>query len=152
MKYSFLAHPLRPPKYLSSYTKIAIMVQFHALFTSVPFACIVLCCLPAYWTPTYPNSFSSSLKASIFLLGTSSFSDTWVPKHCARAFPGFVHCWWGCCRHFFYCSVHKKFYWAPWPVWLSWLQCRPMDLKVAGLIPSQGTCLGCGCGPGQGAC
>ena len=23
----------------------------------------------------------------------------------------------------------------PWPVWLSWLECHPIDQRVAGLIP-----------------
>ena len=30
----------------------------------------------------------------------------------------------------------------PRPVWLSWLECGPVHLKVVGLIPSQGTYLG----------
>ena len=38
-----------------------------------------------------------------------------------------------------------------WPGWLSWLESCPVNKKVMGLIPSQGTCLGCGFGPGQGA-
>ena len=29
---------------------------------------------------------------------------------------------------------------------VQWIGCRPMDQKVIGLIPSQGTCLGCGPG------
>ena len=37
-----------------------------------------------------------------------------------------------------------------WPVWLSWLEYHPVDQKVMGLIPSQGTCLGCGFGPWLG--
>ena len=28
-----------------------------------------------------------------------------------------------------------------------WIECRPVNQKVAGLIPSQVTCLGCGPGP-----
>ena len=28
-----------------------------------------------------------------------------------------------------------------------WIECRPANQKVAGLIPCQGTCLGCGPGP-----
>ena len=28
-----------------------------------------------------------------------------------------------------------------------WIGCRPANKKVAGSIPSQGTCLGCGPGP-----
>ena len=32
-----------------------------------------------------------------------------------------------------------------------WIECWPMDLKVAGSIPSQGTSLGCGTGPRSGA-
>ena len=27
--------------------------------------------------------------------------------------------------------------------WLSWLECHPVHQRVAGLIPGQGTCLGC---------
>ena len=36
---------------------------------------------------------------------------------------------------------------TPWLVWLSWLECCPVNQKVAGAIPGQGTCLGCGFGP-----
>ena len=32
-----------------------------------------------------------------------------------------------------------------------WIECRPTNLKVAGSIPCQGTCLGCGPGPQLGA-
>ena len=32
-----------------------------------------------------------------------------------------------------------------------WIECWPMNQKVVGLIPSQGTCLGCGPGPQLGA-
>ena len=42
----------------------------------------------------------------------------------------------------------------PWLVWFSGLnelQC-PVNLKVAGSIPSRGTCLGCRPGPQVGAC
>ena len=28
-----------------------------------------------------------------------------------------------------------------------WIECRPVNQRVAGSIPSQGTCLGCGPGP-----
>ena len=28
---------------------------------------------------------------------------------------------------------------SPWPVWLSWLEHRPVDQRLAGLIPGQGT-------------
>ena len=31
-------------------------------------------------------------------------------------------------------------------------ECWPVNRKVAGLIPGQGTCLGCGLGPWLGAC
>ena len=31
-----------------------------------------------------------------------------------------------------------------------WIGCRPENQRVAGLIPSQGTSLGCGPGPGVG--
>lgn len=106
-----LAHPLRSPRSLSNYPKIVCMVHFQALFTFVSFAYYTLCCIPAYWTPTYPSrpdSFMSSMKTSTFPLGTSSPSDIYIEcsKHCARAFPGFVHCWWA----FFYYTrvpVHK---------------------------------------------
>ena len=33
-----------------------------------------------------------------------------------------------------------------------WIECQPVNLKVASLIPSQGTCLGCGPGPQLGVC
>ena len=33
-----------------------------------------------------------------------------------------------------------------------WIECQPANGKVAGLIPSQGTCLGCKPGPQLGAC
>ena len=32
-----------------------------------------------------------------------------------------------------------------------WIQCQPENQRVAGLIPSQGTCLGCGPDPQWGA-
>ena len=32
-----------------------------------------------------------------------------------------------------------------------WIECRPVKQRVAGSIPSQGTCLGCGPGPQYGA-
>ena len=32
-----------------------------------------------------------------------------------------------------------------------WIECQPVNRKVADLIPSQGTCLGCGPGPQLGA-
>ena len=31
-----------------------------------------------------------------------------------------------------------------------WIECWPMNQRVAGLIPSQGTCLGCWPGPSRG--
>ena len=31
-----------------------------------------------------------------------------------------------------------------------WTECGPANQRVAGLIPSQGTCLGCGPGPQLG--
>ena len=37
-----------------------------------------------------------------------------------------------------------------WLVWLSWLEHRPVNWKVAGLILGQGTCLGCRFGPQLG--
>ena len=33
-----------------------------------------------------------------------------------------------------------------------WIECQPVDLRVTGSIPSQGTCLGCRLGPHLGAC
>ena len=38
----------------------------------------------------------------------------------------------------------------PGPAWRSWLACCPVHRKVVGLIPSQGTCLGCGVSPELG--
>ena len=32
-----------------------------------------------------------------------------------------------------------------------WIKRRPVNQSITGLIPSQGTCLGCGPGPQQGA-
>ena len=32
-----------------------------------------------------------------------------------------------------------------------WIECQPVNQRVAGLIPSQGTCLDCGPGPQLGA-
>ena len=32
-----------------------------------------------------------------------------------------------------------------------WIECQPENQRAAGLIPSQGTCLGCGPGPQLGA-
>ena len=33
-----------------------------------------------------------------------------------------------------------------------WVECQPVNQKATGLIPSQGTCLGCGPGPQYEAC
>ena len=33
-----------------------------------------------------------------------------------------------------------------------WIECQSVNERVAGLIPCQGTCLGCGQGPQLGAC
>ena len=33
-----------------------------------------------------------------------------------------------------------------------WIECPPVNGKVSGLIPCQGTCLGCGQGTQLGAC
>ena len=33
-----------------------------------------------------------------------------------------------------------------------WIEFQPANQRVAGSIPSQGTCLGCGPGPQLGAC
>ena len=38
----------------------------------------------------------------------------------------------------------------PWPVWLSWLEFRPVKQKITGLIPGQGTRVGCGLVSSQG--
>ena len=38
----------------------------------------------------------------------------------------------------------------PWPAWLSWSGCCPMNRKVTGLISGQGTSLGCMLGPWSG--
>ena len=35
----------------------------------------------------------------------------------------------------------------PWLVWLVWVECCPVNQKVAGSIPSKDTCLGCGSAP-----
>ena len=35
---------------------------------------------------------------------------------------------------------------------VQWLECRPVNQKVACSTPSQGTCLGCGPGSQLGAC
>ena len=47
-------------------------------------------------------------------------------------------------------STVEKTLFCSWPVWLRWLEPRPVNRKVAGSIPSQGTCLGCGFSPGPG--
>ena len=33
-----------------------------------------------------------------------------------------------------------------------WIDCQPANQRVTGLIPGQGTCLGCGPGPHLGVC
>ena len=33
-----------------------------------------------------------------------------------------------------------------------WIECQPANQRVAGLIPNQGTCLGCRPGTQQGVC
>ena len=38
----------------------------------------------------------------------------------------------------------------PSPGWWLWVEHQPADQSVAGSIPSQGTCLGCGLGPWWG--
>ena len=39
------------------------------------------------------------------------------------------------------------------PGWYAqWIECRPVNQRVAGSIPSWGTCLGCGPGPQWGTC
>ena len=37
--------------------------------------------------------------------------------------------------------IQKDF--LPLLVWLNWLECRPINGKVMGSVPCQGTCLGC---------
>ena len=38
--------------------------------------------------------------------------------------------------------LKKIVYWLePWPMWLNWLEHCPVNWKVTGSIPSQGTCL-----------
>ena len=34
------------------------------------------------------------------------------------------------------------------PCVAQWIECQPVNQRVTGSIPSQGTCLGCGPGPG----
>ena len=41
----------------------------------------------------------------------------------------------------------KKYTVKPWLVWLSGSSVGLLNQRVAGSIPSQGTCLGCGPGP-----
>ena len=41
-------------------------------------------------------------------------------------------------------------YTLPWPCWLSWLVCRPVNRKVAISMVGQGTYLGCGFDPPLG--
>ena len=33
-----------------------------------------------------------------------------------------------------------------------WIECQPANQEVAGSIPCQGTCMGCGLGPSLGVC
>ena len=55
------------------------------------------------------------------------------------------------------CSYWKKnLFWTrtalqPWLVWLSAWK-RPVNQRITGSIPNQGTCLGCRLGPQHGAC
>ena len=37
------------------------------------------------------------------------------------------------------------------PMWLGWLERGPVNQRVTGFVFGQGTCLGCGFGPGRGA-
>ena len=41
-------------------------------------------------------------------------------------------------------NYFRKIITYPWPVWLSWLEHHPINLKGAGMISSKDTCLGCG--------
>lgn len=46
---------------------------------------------------------------NILSLQTCALSACGAPRHCARAFPGFVHCWWACYGSLHSChSVHMK--------------------------------------------
>ena len=45
---------------------------------------------------------------------------------------------------------HKLFFWALAGV-AQWIECQPVNQRVAGSIPSQDTCLGCRPGPRWGA-
>ena len=47
--------------------------------------------------------------------------------------------------------LHLKYYFALAGV-TQWIECRPANHRVAGLIPSQSTCLGCRPGPWLGVC
>ena len=38
----------------------------------------------------------------------------------------------------------------PWPLWLTWLECRPINRRVSGLISAESTCLSCRFGPQLG--
>ena len=47
-------------------------------------------------------------------------------------------------------SSHLNLPVMPWPVWLSWMECHPINWEFAGLTPSQGTYPGCGLFPQLG--
>ena len=55
---------------------------------------------------------------------------------------------------FFFCndSFHVKKYFMALAGVAQWIELWPANKKVAGWIPSQGTCLGCGPGPQKGVC
>ena len=44
-------------------------------------------------------------------------------------------------------SLSLKTHDCPLPVWLSWVEHRPVHQKIRGLSPGQGTCLGCALNP-----
>ena len=48
------------------------------------------------------------------------------------------------------CSFLEKVSNRPWLMGLSWLEHGPVDQRIAGSIPSQGTCLSCEFSPGSG--
>ena len=69
----------------------------------------------------------------------------WFWNHLHQSHPGCL------CKvqlsQFFYniwgCGL-KNLHFKPWLVWLSWMECSPINQKVVSSIPTQGTSLGCG--------
>ena len=56
-----------------------------------------------------------------------------------------LHC---CLKNYYHCCFKKS---ALAGV-VQWIECWPVNWGVTCLVPSQGTCLGCGLGPWLGAC